>query len=121
MGFIARRGCDGCGTLLLRLSCVLQWFLLCCAVVPLCVSQFSGPREDATRIGSAGVVRRQAVDISPLRRVNQAIWLLTTGKSQGLDRWKGGVGACSGFIRCVLLESGAGCGCASPLGLYPPC
>jgi len=31
----------------------------------------SGPREDATRIGSAGVVRRQAVDISPLRRVNQ--------------------------------------------------
>ncbi|VAH72790.1 unnamed protein product [Triticum turgidum subsp. durum] len=33
----------------------------------------SGPREDATRIGSAGVVRRQAVDISPLRRVNYAI------------------------------------------------
>merc|ERR1712195_312634 len=31
----------------------------------------SGPREDSTRIGSAGVVRRQAVDISPLRRVNQ--------------------------------------------------
>ncbi|KAK9906044.1 hypothetical protein M0R45_000089 [Rubus argutus] len=39
----------------------------------------SGQREDATRIGSAGVVRRQAVDISPLRRVNQAIYLLTTG------------------------------------------
>ncbi|KAK1360629.1 hypothetical protein POM88_045103 [Heracleum sosnowskyi] len=38
----------------------------------------SGRREDATRIGSAGVVRRQAVDISPLRRVNQAIYLLTT-------------------------------------------
>jgi hypothetical protein len=32
---------------------------------------YSGPREDATRIGSAGVIRRQAVDISPLRRVNQ--------------------------------------------------
>ena len=28
-----------------------------------------GPREDSTRIGSAGVVRRQAVDVSPLRRV----------------------------------------------------
>ncbi|XVE92561.1 hypothetical protein REPUB_Repub01dG0108400 [Reevesia pubescens] len=39
----------------------------------------SGPREDATRISSACVVRRQAIDISPLRRVNQAIYLLTTG------------------------------------------
>lgn len=39
----------------------------------------SGPREDSTRIGSAGTVRRQAVDVSPLRRVNLAIYLLTTG------------------------------------------
>jgi small subunit ribosomal protein S5e len=39
----------------------------------------SGPREDSTRIGSAGVVRRQAVDVSPLRRVNQALYLITTG------------------------------------------
>jgi len=46
----------------------------------------SGPREDATRIGSAGVVRRQAVDISPLRRVNQAIWLLTTGAREASFR-----------------------------------
>merc|ERR1712224_1035191 len=38
-----------------------------------------GPREDSTRIGSAGVVRRQAVDVSPLRRVNQAIYLITAG------------------------------------------
>ena len=29
-----------------------------------------GAREDSTRIGSGGVVRRQAVDVSPLRRVN---------------------------------------------------
>ena len=41
--------------------------------------QNSGPREDSTRIGRAGTVRRQAVDVSPLRRVNQAIWLLCTG------------------------------------------
>merc|ERR1712166_919051 len=39
----------------------------------------SGPREDSTRVGSAGTVRRQAVDVSPLRRVNQGIWLLCTG------------------------------------------
>ncbi|KAM0844226.1 hypothetical protein ACQ4PT_057201 [Festuca glaucescens] len=45
-----------------------------------------GPREDATRIGSAGVVRRQAVDISPLRRVNQAIYLLTTGARESAFR-----------------------------------
>eukprot|EP01084_Bolivina_argentea_P234095 394116_1 len=39
----------------------------------------SGPREDSCRVGSAGVARRQAVDVSPLRRVNQAIYLITTG------------------------------------------
>merc|ERR1711881_767847 len=39
----------------------------------------AGPREDSTRIGSAGVVRRQAVDVSPFRRVNQAIYLICTG------------------------------------------
>jgi len=39
----------------------------------------SGPREDSTKIGSSGVARRQAVDVSPLRRVNQAIYLITTG------------------------------------------
>ena len=49
-------------------------------------ASFSGPREDATRIGSAGVVRRQAVDISPLRRVNQAIYLLTTGARESAFR-----------------------------------
>jgi len=41
--------------------------------------QKAGPREDSTRIGSAGVVRRQSVDVSPLRRVNQAIYLMTLG------------------------------------------
>jgi small subunit ribosomal protein S5e len=41
--------------------------------------QKSGPREDSTRIGSAGVVRRQAVDVSPLRRVNTSIYLMSVG------------------------------------------
>ncbi|ORY06091.1 40S ribosomal protein S5 [Basidiobolus meristosporus CBS 931.73] len=46
----------------------------------------SGPREDSTRIGSSGTVRRQAVDVSPLRRVNQAIHLLTTGTRESAFR-----------------------------------
>ena len=52
------------------------------SVVVLC----SGPREDATRIGSAGVIRRQAVDISPLRRVNSAIYLISTGAREASFR-----------------------------------
>uniref|UniRef100_A0A8D2C697 Small ribosomal subunit protein uS7 domain-containing protein n=1 Tax=Sus scrofa TaxID=9823 RepID=A0A8D2C697_PIG len=46
----------------------------------------SGPRDDSTRIGRAGTVRRQAVDVSPLRRVNQAIWLLCTGAREAAFR-----------------------------------
>lgn len=46
----------------------------------------TGPREDSTRIGSAGTVRRQAVDVSPLRRVNQSIALLTTGAREAAFR-----------------------------------
>ncbi|GME71808.1 unnamed protein product [[Candida] boidinii] len=46
----------------------------------------TGPREDSTRVGSAGTVRRQAVDVSPLRRVNQAISLLTVGAREAAFR-----------------------------------
>lgn len=45
-----------------------------------------GAREDSTRIGSGGVVRRQAVDVSPLRRVNQAIYLMCKGAREGAFR-----------------------------------
>merc|ERR1712054_293875 len=38
-----------------------------------------GPREDSCKVGSSGTVRRQAVDVSPIRRVNQAIFLICTG------------------------------------------
>jgi small subunit ribosomal protein S5e len=47
--------------------------LLCLAIAN------AGPREDSTRIGAGGVVRRQAVDVSPLRRVNQGIYLISAG------------------------------------------
>ena len=46
----------------------------------------TGPREDSTRVGSAGTIRRQAVDVSPLRRVNVAIYLLTTGAREASFR-----------------------------------
>ncbi|ODV64552.1 40S ribosomal protein uS7 [Ascoidea rubescens DSM 1968] len=46
----------------------------------------TGPREDSTRTGSAGNVRRTAVDVSPLRRVNQAIALLTIGAREASFR-----------------------------------
>jgi len=46
----------------------------------------SGPREDSTRIGSAGVVRRQAVDVSPFRRVNQALYLIAHGAREASFR-----------------------------------
>ena len=38
-----------------------------------------GPREDSTRVGSGGVARRQAVDVSPLRRVDEAIYMMCKG------------------------------------------
>ena len=46
----------------------------------------SGCREDSTRIGSGGTVRRQAVDVSPLRRVNQAIFLMCKGSRESCFR-----------------------------------
>ena len=46
----------------------------------------SGPREDSTRVGGAGVVRRQAVDMSPFRRVNYALYLITTGAREATFR-----------------------------------
>ena len=48
--------------------------------------QNGGAREDSTRIGSGGVVRRQAVDVSPLRRVNQAIYLMCKGSRESAFR-----------------------------------
>jgi small subunit ribosomal protein S5e len=41
--------------------------------------QNCGAREDSTRIGVGGTVRRQACDVSPLRRIDQALALITEG------------------------------------------
>ena len=36
-----------------------------------------GPREDSTRIGKGGNVKRQAVDVSSFRRIYQALYFIT--------------------------------------------
>lgn len=55
----------------------------------------SGPREDSTRIGRAGTVRRQAVDVSPLRRVNQVGQTLVKGWGRSHQHeWVGSCPAC---------------------------
>lgn len=54
----------------------------------------AGPREDSTRIGSAGVVRRQAVDVSPFRRVNQALYLIAHGVRDSCVCGGGGATPC---------------------------
>jgi len=41
--------------------------------------QNGGARESSTRIGTGGVVRRQAVDVSPLKRANLAIYFMCVG------------------------------------------
>lgn len=46
----------------------------------------AGPREDSTRVGSGGIVRRQAVDVSPFRRVNQALYLMAMGAREASFR-----------------------------------
>ena len=45
-----------------------------------------GSREDSTRVGTGGVVRRQAVDVSPMRRVDEAIYLMCKGARESAFR-----------------------------------
>ena len=38
-----------------------------------------GPREDSQRIGKGGSIKRQSVDVSPMRRVCQSVYLMCVG------------------------------------------
>jgi len=53
-----------------------------------------GPREDSTRVGGGGAVRRQACDVSPIRRVNMSIYLITTGAREARWLWRPASPAC---------------------------
>lgn len=65
-----------------------------------------GAREDSTRIGSGGTVRRQAVDVSPLRRVNQSIYLITRGSRESAFRTIKSVSECLAdeIIACAKVQ-----------------
>lgn len=39
----------------------------------------SGPREDSARVGRGGAIKRTSVDVSPIRRLNIALFLLSKG------------------------------------------
>ena len=54
----------------------------------------TGPREDSTRIGAAGTIRRQSVDVSPMRRVNVALYLLSTGAREAAFKCKRTIAEC---------------------------
>ena len=56
--------------------------------------QYCGAREDSTRIGVGGTVRRQACDVSPLRRVDQSLALITEGVRKAAFRTSRTVAEC---------------------------
>ena len=45
-----------------------------------------GAREDATRIQVGGVIKRQAVDVAPLRRVNSSVYMMCCGARESSFR-----------------------------------
>ena len=54
----------------------------------------AGPREDSTRIGSGGTVKKTSVDVSPLRRINIGIYLITTGAREASFRTSKNIAEC---------------------------
>lgn len=38
-----------------------------------------GAREDSMKVGGGGMAKKQAVDVSPIRRVNQSIYYISVG------------------------------------------
>jgi len=45
-----------------------------------------GPREDSARTGSGGTAKKSSVDVSPMRRTNLALYLMTTGARKAAFR-----------------------------------
>ena len=52
------------------------------------------PREDSARTGSGGTAKKSAVDVSPMRRINLAIYLMGVGARKAAFRNTRAIGEC---------------------------
>ena len=66
-----------------------------------------GAREDSTRIQMGGVIKRQAVDVAPLRRVNQAIYFMCLGAREASFRKIKSIAECLAeeIMNCAKVSS----------------
>ena len=67
----------------------------------------AGPREDSTRIGAGGTVKKTAVDVSPLRRINIGIYLIVCGAREASFRSSKNIAECLAdeLISCAKGEN----------------
>ena len=54
----------------------------------------AGPREDSTRIGTGGTVKKTTVDVSHLRRINLGIYLIVSGAREASFRTSKNIAEC---------------------------
>ena len=53
-----------------------------------------GPREDSARTGSGGTAKKSSVDVSPMRRINLALYLIGAGARKSAFRTSRNVAEC---------------------------
>ena len=53
-----------------------------------------GPREDSARTGSGGTAKKSSVDVSPMRRINLSIYMMTSGARKSAFRNSRSIGEC---------------------------
>ena len=54
----------------------------------------AGPRESSARTGSGGTAKKSSVDVSPMRRINLALFLMTAGARKSSFRNIRGIAEC---------------------------
>ena len=71
-----------------------------------CATHQTAQREDSARAGSGGVVKKTAVDVSPLRRINLALYMISIGAREAAFRSVRSVGECLAdeIIACAAVK-----------------